>query len=116
LSIDTQGSWRTIGHTFASAGILLVITSAATLLFANKIGQVLRGSTSTQQADFANIIVTPISKLLVASFADYSLYFGIAYCLAGTICYVVAHRMRHNAAINPPATPNNAKAPLTQGS
>lgn len=116
---DKRRSWRTIGHTFAWAGILLVVGSAATLFFANKFTTGLLGSASAEQAHFANTVVTPITKLFITTFADYSLYFGVGYCLIGTVCYVVSHRMRRNVIDDKQPTASskaNSKAPLTQGS
>jgi hypothetical protein len=120
LSVDKRRSWRTIGHTFAWAGILLVIASAATLFFANKFSAGFIGNASTEQAHFANTIFSPITKLLTTTVAIYSLYFGVGYCLVGTVCYVIAHRIRHNESKDAQASENTAtepksNAPLSQG-
>jgi hypothetical protein len=89
-------AWRTIGHTFVWAGALLVITGGLTIFIDDKFKAGFIGSASPQQLDFVNTVFLPLLHILTNNLALISLYFGIGYVVAATVCYVTSHRMRMN--------------------
>lgn len=94
LSTKKYLAVKTIGHTFLWAGALLVVTGAATILLTGKFNSGFIGSANAGQIAFVRTIFDPIINTLSDSFADISLYIGVAYTLISVLCYVVAHKLR----------------------
>ena len=103
LTKNTVRAWRTIGHSFVWAGVLLIIVGAITLLLLNRFMDGFIGTASQQQLYFVTAIFSPVLRLFSRQFADYSLYFGVTYAIIGGACYGISHlfQLRENKLAEP---------------
>ncbi len=106
LSAQKMQAIRTVAHTFAWAGGILILFSALTLFFNGRASNQLLGSSSQAQATFVKTIFSPIISEFTKTAADYTLYLGVAYCFIGAILYVIARRKHENRQVDEAATKN----------
>lgn len=98
-------TWRTVGHTFIVAGIMLIITAGVTYVLLNRFGHQFIGNASKEQLDFVNTIFSPLSQQLSKALANTALAFGVGYAVIGAVCYALAHKLELNFKSAQPETP-----------
>lgn len=94
LTEEKSRAFRFIGHTFLVVGAFLLVCGAITIFYLGRNFYGIVGQGSPEQTSFIEEIFYPISNIVSTTYGKICVYFGTAYSLIGSGCYIWAHRLK----------------------